>query len=137
MHRWALLLAIAVSGCGSKVSVGDACFATQECDGDLKCVNTDVGRQCMRTCESTAVFCDDGEACIPSDDDAELFVCLPGGDTEIGDGCDSSVECALGAVCAGSSTRVCAAACDPTGSDCSSGQSCTASGSRGYCVDAV
>ena len=114
--KWALGLVAAVllSSCGDSIGEGEPCFDTEECAGDSVCASTVGGNFCMNRCSSDIVICEDRQACVQAEEDAALYVCLPGGETPVGNACTTSFQCTLGAICAEVDGEfLCAQICDP------------------------
>ena len=133
MNRLLIFVALTLVsfGCADSRKDGASCFDSNECGGGSICVTTTtLGNLCVQTCSADDVFCEDGQVCASSDEDAELYVCLPGGEVALGSSCAADTECVLGAICNGS----CARACDlsqTTG--CTAPEVCTGTGTLGHC----
>lgn len=113
---WALGLVIVVllTSCGDAIGEGEPCFDTEECAGDSVCASTVGGNFCMNRCSSDIVICEDNQACVQAEGDPALYVCLPGGETQVGNTCTTSFQCTLGGVCAEIDEEfLCAQICDP------------------------
>jgi hypothetical protein len=153
------LLLVSV-GCRNPVDAGEPCFDSDECEGGAVCAATEsalgsggtggsggtagAGGQaeadkfCMLECSEDVILCEnDGEACVRSDEES-LYVCLPGGDQDVGAVCLTSFDCQRGSVCVMFSVgSICRPLCDPAqGDQCDLGLGCIAfddDESRGYC----
>lgn len=137
----ALALALVTPGCANPRKVGDVCFETGECGSGSDCVQTSVGRFCLLPCPGTQLFCEDGEVCAESEEEAGSFYCLTGGEIEVGQDCDTTVECELGALCVNDDNDTeCEVACDPSAANqCAGDDVCIAldgvEQDRGFCKD--
>ncbi len=148
------------AGCRNPVDAGEPCFDSGECEGGAVCVSTESlqgaggsggsggsagagGRAepekfCMFECSKDVILCEnDGEACVRSDDES-FYVCLSGGDQDVGALCATSFDCQRGSVCVVFSLgSICRPLCDPAmGAQCDLGLSCIPfddDESRGYC----
>lgn len=142
-----LLLAslVATAGC-DREKLPSRCYTAADCGGGEVCARFPSGAQaCVDRCDAAeSTLCASGGVCAAlSAEDAQVDVCLPGGEVAIGATCTTSNECVEGALCvrrAAASTSVCARACDVGGAvTCDSDESCVALDSaastlRGTCV---
>lgn len=128
-----LLGALACNG-NSAGDVGDACFTTFDCKGELACFETMArGSECMMRCTPEDRLCDDGSVCLASP--SEVHVCYIGGDIDEGQTCLGGGDCEPGAACirVDEDTR-CRRACDTRAPSCGEGQSCIEiEAPAGYC----
>ena len=126
-----------LSSCGDSISEGEPCFDTEECAGSSICAATVGGNFCMNRCTADTVICEDQQACVQAQDDPDLYVCLPGGATLIGNTCSTSFQCTLGGVCVDIDDELlCAQVCNPAFvGGCPVGEVCTPleDSSRGIC----
>lgn len=117
---------------------GEGCAGYGDCAEGLECAlvratGTWADTACVVRCESpdrladVPTLCADGEACFRLGPDRfGAWGCYPGGESEIGDACDSIAQCERGALCwdLGSGpacVRVCAEDADCPSGTCASG----------------
>ncbi len=91
---------------------------------------------CQEACLVGSDACDEGSWCAPSLTTAGAGLCVERGGGLLGDACAFSADCGAGLAC-DLSVGACALICDPNGSDCPSGSSCTPTGGwvYGVCSD--
>ena len=103
-----LLLAfvvLAALGCDQKVGAGVRCYTDDDCTKDTGCFLLDDPERsraesvCLRFCDASQAFCDEGEVCAPSEDDPSQYICLLGGPIQTLDQCDYSWQCERGSLC--------------------------------------
>jgi hypothetical protein len=120
------------------------CVASSDCKDGQGCYQLPTGSQrCLARCDATTVvLCAGGELCVsvPGEDAAD-DVCLPGGSIPVGAACDTSAQCAKGAMCfASAGVSTCRRACEVAGAPtCQSNETCAsldpdAGLARGVCA---
>lgn len=129
-----LVLGLLACSGNSAGDIGDACFTTFDCKGELACFETMArGNECMMRCTAEDRLCEDGSVCVRSPSD--VYVCYRGGDIEEGQMCLAGGDCVSGTACirVDDDTR-CRRACDTRAPTCGEGQSCVEiEGAAGYC----
>jgi hypothetical protein len=122
------------------------CYTAADCNSNEICSELESGaRTCLDSCNvSEAATCAGGAACVTiGGEDAQVDVCLPGGDTVLGATCAMSVECVSGAVCVqrdGIAAPRCERLCTTDGATvCVGNEACTpidasVSPTRGTCI---
>ncbi len=146
--RPSILLALLVSltAACDRDHLPERCYTSADCGSAQVCVRFPSSAQaCVDRCDSAAgTLCEGGEVCAAlSSEDAQVDVCLPGGDLALGATCTASHACVEGALCvvrSPSSMATCARACDVGGAAvCDADETCVAidaaaSATRGTCV---
>lgn len=135
-----LALVGAIAGCGNPPGVvGDECMDGADCDTGLSCFNRPgaaVTPVCMQDCDPAASpLCADGTVCLERVGGG-AGVCYLGGTGANGSACTGATDCRAGSICvdAGAGT-VCATACVVgDGSQCATGETCSAlTSGGGFC----
>lgn len=162
-RAWPLvgLAALALSGCGERVQVGEACVDSSVCGAGFGCFMADAGDTlCMRRCDpAERAVCEDGTLCFEADTrsgdgrsartsagDVAPGACMLGGSTGVGAPCTTNLECIKGALCVGGpaadsgAKRTCRLYCNTrVGAGCATGQVCAAArwqrAEDGYCSE--
>ncbi len=104
---------------------GESCDgAAQRCEPGLNCVPFDGDPICVSTC---APFgdCPDDSGCLPFG--GNVWLCIEGGEGEIGESCNRNFDCGTGLVCApsGFNANSCFEPCNPNRTDgCGLGVGC-------------
>jgi len=140
-----LLLAVALAafmGCSGAPKVGESCVIDADCRSGASCVA--VGgeglRLCLAACDPMeTVICREDEegspgVCLELEDGG---ACFTGGHVKVGEACDASADCVIGALCVDEGDLpLCRVACDTREPSCLGGQSCVSlgRGHRGYCA---
>jgi hypothetical protein len=134
--------ALVLVSCSDAPGVGGSCVIDDECPAGASCVGIDASelRLCLRPCDPTStVLCDPVTAgsagvCIVL---GEGGACFTGGGTAVGDACERSTDCELGALCVVQAEEArCQVACDLGAPVCGAGSACQAldGAVRGFCA---
>jgi hypothetical protein len=105
-------------------AMGEACVG-RPCQEGLVCLGDENDARCYQACERGDPPCPDGTTCRTFDgNNNRMSLCIEGGDTQVGETCDSFYACAEGLECAPTGRGwTCARTCNGN-SDCGSEEEC-------------
>lgn len=121
---------------------GEPCMFPSDCLEGLVCAGSQDAFRCMKRCDVPGALCDTGEVCTAlAGTDASNAICYLGGSVDVGERCDTNLECELGALCFGAAQdRYCLEACAVGQEECDSPRdACTIpeGNTTGYCQSQV
>ena len=120
-----------VPGAVTKKAYGAACSSSSDCTSNL-CIQSGGKGTCSQYCASSA--CPSGDSCVGLSGGGKA--CLPGSAAnakELGQSCQSSIDCKSKMCVTWNGAGVCTHKCDVTAQNCANGFACTSPSMGGLC----